>query len=330
MTNMHHPHASLAPYPIEVEFPNIRRWRDSGGIDYIHTFDSHVAGPHVMVLALNHGNEVSGAIAVDTLLASGVRPIAGRLSLGFANVEAYERFDPRYPDANRFVDEDLNRVWHPAWLDGTRDSIELRRARELRPLIDSVDLLLDIHSMHEEAPPLMMCGPLAKGLELAIGYEMPQHLIIDTGHANGTRLRDYGRFGNPHHPANALLIETGQHFSRRSSQVALDSACRFLLQSGVVNMLDIAQFLGDGDDASAGDQYIIQITQAVVAKSMAFEFAAPYTGMEVITKAGTVIACDSGMDVVTPHDNCIIVQPSLRQLAPGIAVARLGRLLSHD
>ena len=63
------------------------------------------------------------------------------------NVAAYTRFDPVNPVVSRYVDEDFNRVWSAEVLDGPRDSVELRRAREVRPLVDTVDLLLDIHSM---------------------------------------------------------------------------------------------------------------------------------------------------------------------------------------
>src|SRR3546814_14963345 len=70
-----------------------------------------------------------------------------RLTLGFANVAAYRRFDPSDPGRFRYVDEDLNRLWGRNVLDGRRRSVELDRARQMRPLIDTVDLLLDIHSM---------------------------------------------------------------------------------------------------------------------------------------------------------------------------------------
>ena len=64
-----------------------------------------------MINALTHGNEVCGAIVVDALLRSGLRPRKGKLTLAFANVDAYARFDADKPDASRFVDQDFNRVW---------------------------------------------------------------------------------------------------------------------------------------------------------------------------------------------------------------------------
>ncbi|GAC1329822.1 MAG: M14 family metallopeptidase [Collimonas sp.] len=318
--------AKLQEYPIEVTFPDIAEWQTGNtGVDYIHTFDSGVAGPHAMILALTHGNEVSGAITVDRFLRSGLRPVKGRLTLGFANVDAYHRFDSSDPDASRFVDEDMNRVWSAARLDSSDDSLELRRARALRPIIDSVDFLLDLHSMHEKAPPLMLSGPLAKGINFAVDIGVPEHVIVDAGHSNGKRLRDYGDFGDPASPTNALLIETGQHFSVRSKDVAMDAASRFLIKTGVVAATDLADFMLQAKPAA---QQVLQVTQAVIADTMDFEFTQDFRGLELIEDAGTVIARDGDREVVTPYDDCVIVMPSLRHLGPGVTVMRLARVLS--
>src|SRR6201999_3559873 len=102
---------SREAYPIEVEFPDIAQHeQSSSGIAYVHTFDSGLPGPHVMINALTHGNEVCGAITVKGLLDLGVRPRRGKLTLAFSNVEAYLTFDASKPDASRFVDQDFNRV----------------------------------------------------------------------------------------------------------------------------------------------------------------------------------------------------------------------------
>ncbi|HXN15705.1 MAG TPA: succinylglutamate desuccinylase/aspartoacylase family protein, partial [Usitatibacter sp.] len=181
----------MSPIAVELQAPDIERHRRSlTGVDFVHCFESGHPGPHVLVNALTHGNEICGAIALDRLLRSEVRPVRGTLTLAFANVEAYARFDPRNPYATRFVDEDFNRVWASDILDGTRDSVELRRARRLRPFIDAADYLLDIHSMLESSPPVMICGPLEKGIRLAFEVGFPEHIVSDTGHANGTRMRD--------------------------------------------------------------------------------------------------------------------------------------------
>ena len=319
--------AKLHDYPIEIAFPNIAEWQvGNTGVDYVHTFDSGVAGPHAMILALTHGNEVSGAITVDKLLRAGLRPFKGRLTLAFGNVEAYRRFDSSAPDASRFIDEDMNRVWATERLDSSDDSQELRRARALRPIIDSVDFLLDLHSMHEEAPPLMLSGPLEKGIRFAIDIGVPEHVIVDAGHANGKRLRDYEAFGDPASPKNALLIETGQHFSIRSKDVALDAASRFLIQTGVVAAADVADFM---QRATPPAQHVFEVTQPVIADTMDFEFTEDFRGLELIARAGTVIARDGDKEIVTPYDDCVIIMPSLRHLGPGVTVMRLARVLNN-
>jgi len=221
---------SAQAYPIEVDFPDISKHATgSSGIAYVHTFDSGKPGPHVMINALTHGNEVCGAIVVDALLRAGLRPRRGRLTLSFANVAAYQRFDPAQPDAARFVDQDFNRVWTAKVLDDTtRRSNELDRAREMRPVIDTVDALLDLHSMHEKSAPLIVAGPLAKGIELSLRVGAPATVMCDEGHPEGRRMRDYEGFGAADSLKNALLVECGQHWERAAVAVARDVTARFL------------------------------------------------------------------------------------------------------
>ena len=62
------------------------------GVPYVHRFDSGRPGPHVLVNALTHGNEICGMFAATHLLDSGVRPRVGTLTVSLAHVEAYEAF----------------------------------------------------------------------------------------------------------------------------------------------------------------------------------------------------------------------------------------------
>lgn len=313
-------------YPIEIGFPDLRPYAQGNtGIPYVATFDSGVPGPHVMVNALTHGNEVCGAIAVKDLLDLGIRPRQGKLTLAFANIDAYLRFDPANPDASRFVDQDLNRVWTPAILDDlSQDSSELRRARELRPLIDTVDFLLDLHSMHERSEPLAVSGPLDKGIAMARRLQTPRCIISDEGHPEGRRLRDYGAFADPHSPRNAMLVECGQHWEASAVAVARDVTARFLALHGAIQLSDVpAEWLRRVPSAT----HLVRVTEPVVASSMDFRFAGNFTGLELFPEAGTVFAWRDGEAVKTPYPNCVLVMPSLRQLRPGVTVVRLGQLL---
>jgi hypothetical protein len=181
---------------VELQAPDISRWqRGNTGVDWVHRFEAGQPGPQVMVQALTHGNEICGAIALDWLLNLGFRPQRGTLVVAFANVEAYLSFDPADPFPSRCVDEDFNRVWADDQLFGTRDSVELRRARELQPFVDAADMLLDIHSMGEACRPLMVCGTVDKNAQFARELGVPADLLIDTGHPAGLRMVERGGFG---------------------------------------------------------------------------------------------------------------------------------------
>ena len=62
-------------YPIELSFPDISQYRRGNtGVDFYTSFDSGIDGPHVLVNALVHVNEVCGVIALENLFAAAIRP----------------------------------------------------------------------------------------------------------------------------------------------------------------------------------------------------------------------------------------------------------------
>src|SRR3954469_12379495 len=145
--------------PIEFEFPDLRKW-EKGAAPYIHVFESGKPGPTVMVTALTHGNEVSGAVVLDALLEKRLRPRHGALIVAFNNIEAYHSFDARTPFKSRMIDEDFNRTW--GRLDQPATTAETRRAQVVKPFVERADLLLDLHSMHDDGVPLMLAGARAQ------------------------------------------------------------------------------------------------------------------------------------------------------------------------
>ena len=317
--------------PIELSPPDISPYRaGNSGVDYVHVLDSGRPGPNVMVQALTHGNEFCGAIALDWLLREKVAPLRGRLTLAFANVEAYSRFNFDDPDASRYIDEDYNRVWADEALSGPRDSLELRRARQLRPFVDTADFVLDLHSMHEPCRPIMVCGTVEKNAEFARQIGVPADLLLDTGHPAGLRMVERGGFGDPASPKRAVLIECGQHWEKAAADVAIDTLLRFLRTTGAVDGLWISPRL---QLAPPAEQKLIRVTEPVVAKSMDFRFLVPIEGLGVIEKAGTPIAEDAdpatGAKIVwtAPYENTVLVMPSMKHLRPGNTQVRLGRFV---
>ncbi len=313
-----------SPYMVELAPPDISAYRrGNSGIEYVTTFDSGKAGPHVMVNAITHGNELCGAIAVDRMFKMNLRPTRGKLSLAFANVAAFHSFNPALPHASRFVDEDFNRVWTPATLDGPRRSAELTRARAMRPMIDQVDFLLDIHSMHDPHGPVMISGPLDKGIALSRQVGVPEFIVADKGHANGTRMRDYGGFGDPASHKAALLVECGQHWERASEDLAWQTVWRFLRTLDVV---DAALAESEIDSILPAAQKIVRVTEAVIASDSNFKFSDGLHGLSIVPKRGDLIAHDGDKPVPAPYDNCVLIMPTLIHVKPGLTAVRLGRL----
>lgn len=315
---------SRSSYPIELSPPDISAYAGNTGVPYVTRFDSGKPGPVVMVNALTHGNELCGAIAVDFLFRHEVRPSTGVLLLSFANVDAYRRFTPEDPESSRFVDEDFNRLWDVATLDGPRQSSELRRARAMRPIIDQVDYLLDIHSMQHPTPPLSLSGTTAKGRKLAADVGVPAMVVVDAGHAAGRRMRDYDGFSDPASHKAALLVECGQHWEKASERIALASTLRFLRLYDVIDDAFLARHLPRAD---AAPQRFVEVTEAVTVTADRFEFTDRFLGLEIIPAAGTVIGRDGDRPVATPYDDCVLIMPS-RRLVRGQTAVRLGRIVA--
>ena len=310
-------------HAIEISPPDISGYRSGNtGVDYVHVLDSGRPGPNVMVQALTHGNEFCGAIALKLLFDEKIKPEKGKLTLAFANVAAFERFDFDDPDRSRYVDEDYNRVWGDETLLGSRDSVELRRARELRPFVDAADFLLDLHSMHEPCRPIMVCAKSEKSVALSRRIGVPGDLLLDTGHPMGLRMIERGAFNDPASPKSAVLIECGQHWEKSAADVAEDTLFRFLGATGAVSAA-ICQ--NHTRLALPAVQRVVRVTEPVVAKTKNLKFPRPFKGLEVIAKAGTLVATDGDTTWRTPYDDCVLVMPSLVHVRPGATVLRLGR-----
>ena len=305
----------LPSFEVPLLASDISHWLPGNtGIRGFTTRDSGVPGQHVALLAITHGNEIGGAIVLDRLLADGLTPTRGKLTFGFVNLTAYARFDPRQPTASRFVDEDMNRLWDTAVLDSARRSVELDRAREIRPLIDTVDVLFDLHSMLWPSEPLILCGTSPKGKRLALGAGAPALVVADHGHASGRRMIDYPRFADVATSSAASLVEAGQHWQ----QATVDTM--FASVAGLLHHLAVAAL----PPPAPQPQRYAEVSMVVTASTGNFAFVQPYRGGDVIPRRNTLIALDGETEIRTPHDDCLLVMPSLRP-SRGHTAVRLAR-----
>lgn len=291
------------------------------GIPGVWSLVAPQPGPHTCLVSLIHGNEYAGAIALAELLSLGAAPSRGRLSLVFANLEAFSRFDRSAPTASRYVEEDLNRLWCRAVLDGPRDSVELRRARTLRPLFDTVDVLVDLHSMLWDGDPLILCGATEKARRLALAIGVPPLVVGDHGHVGGRRLIDYRPFADPGSPRAAVLVEAGQHWREATVATLRRTISGVLRHTG---QLEPGQAAAAAAASPAAQPVFAEVTMTVTAESSEFRFVRPFRGGEVIAERNTLIALDGDAEIRTPHDDCILVMPSLRP-SRGHTAVRLAR-----
>ncbi len=318
----------MTPLPFDLPCPDISMWRQGNtGTEGVWHVDSGQPGRHVLISALIHGNELCGAWTLKGLLEAGVRPAVGRLTLMFANLSAFERFDEANHDASRFVDEDMNRQWMDERIAEPR-TLERQRVAALAPWVQRADWVLDLHSMHEPGAPLLLTGVQPRNLQLARLLANPVHIVVDAGHKDGVRMRDYGRLGLPDDQApetRSLLIECGFHGDPASRDVARDLSIRFLEVSGVLSASALQAALPGWRQADAQQQWALEVTGPVVARSEKFRFTEPFKGLECIAQAGTVIGDNDGEPVTTPYDDCVLVMPSVRQARAGVTVVRFAR-----
>jgi predicted deacylase len=291
--------------------------RGNTGIDYVHRFESGKPGPHVLVNALTHGNEFCGMVAATHLLDAGVRPRIGTLTVSFANVAAYESFDRARPFDSRMLVHNLNRVWSDEWLQGGQDSPELRRARELRPVVAAADHILDIHSTSQDVEPFWVYPAFDRNAQVALAIGRPSiHLGMPSGLGSGIPLIQHGRHGLADSTAGAAVVaECGQHFRQATADLAVEVALDFLAYYGLV----------ERELRCAGQpQRRYELLQTCVIQNADFRFVRPLKGFETF-RAGELIAVDGGVELRAPQD-CTILMPA-STIVPGREAVYIARKL---
>jgi len=110
---------------------------DPGGYRWSHHHDGGEHQIHLIFGSMTHGDEVGslpGVVRALEQLQEGSLRFGGRLTFFIGNPEAgLER--------KRFLEQDLNRMF----MERDEDAHEVRRARQLMPILDGADLLVDFH-----------------------------------------------------------------------------------------------------------------------------------------------------------------------------------------
>lgn len=261
----------------------------------------HTTGPRLAIFGSVHGNEPCGLRASQRLqaeLASGELQLRqGTLFLVHGNPSASEQHE-RHTRGG----VDLNRLFDFRFvteLPAAHWAYEHHRALALRPLLESVDVVLDLHSTTSPAPAFVISSPLASARVLAealglsyvtYGWELPEllgELVV---------LAPLTRRGLP-----AVSVECGQHDEARSTDVAY--AC-------LRRMLHALEMIPWPALASLPEVPCtrLQMLAAVKRPSASFKFVRPLSSMQPLA-TGELIGCDENLALSAQRD-CYVIMPN--------------------
>jgi len=178
------------------------------------TYDCGVAGPTIIVVAGLHGNEPSGVTAYRRVLErlrKRQAPFRGRLVGLAGNLPALEC-------GERFVDEDLNRIWQPpriaqyAATPWEERSIEAREQARLLEQLDAeiarargVVHFLDLHTSSAAGKPFVCIGDTLRNRNFATRFPVPVILGLEE-QVDGALLEHINNQGHI-----TVGVEAGQH-----------------------------------------------------------------------------------------------------------------------
>lgn len=170
-------------------------------------------GAHVCIGIATHGNETEG---LATLQAD-VELVAGSLTLILCNPAAVAA-------GVRYVDSDMNRL--PEGLLG--EGVEVGRARQLLPILQTADVFVDLHSTPGPSEPMLIpLDDASRAFSYVRGANIPILIEGITEHQVGRPLASHAggfRFG----------VELGQQGTQQARATALSVLRALLANLGLV------------------------------------------------------------------------------------------------
>ncbi len=255
-------------------------------------------GKKLAIFAGVHGNEKAGVFALERLIKD-LEVEAGEVYFVYANPRAIEQ-DVRYTEKN------LNRCF----LEKVGDSYEEKRAKELIPILDESDALLDLHaSNNKEATPFLVCGEDCSEIVRIFDFE-----IVSFGWDNIEPGATDGYMYNQGKPG--ICLECGSVYqSKENSNLAYNSALKFLNYFGAISR---------PVEYNQKPQKVVQVFQATRKKTEEFSFVKDFADFEKLIP-GQVFARDGQEEYVARENECTIFPNSNKKIGDEVFV--LGRFV---
>lgn len=293
-----------------------------------HTFHGLAPGPKLLVLGAVHGNEVCGAKAITQLLQE---INTGQLAIERGTVTFVPITNPlAYQLKQRTGDRNLNRNMAPSAIP---QDFEDRIANVLCPLLDTHDVLLDLHSFHTGGAPFVMIGPQnnSGALEPFSQAEQEMQLALCTGaprivegwldtYARGVQRRaaapapagaaraqtlvtnpNYYGVGTTEYMRSrggyGVTLECGQHDDPQGVQVARHAILQTLA------LLDMAAL---PLEPLTTEREILRLVDVTDREHAGDSFTREWRSFDAV-KSGEVIGTRySGAEVEAPHDGFVV------------------------
>lgn len=250
--------------------------------------------PVIGIVGSIHGNEPCGLHVIEAMREPG-NPIRKRITHGTlvlihgnpaATQEGY-RHTRGGTDLNRLFDfEFMERLPYTAW------KPEHHRAAQLRPILESLDAVLDLHSSTEPSPPFVITPPgqlnIAEKLGCPFvtwGWDGPGLLA---NRVLASPLIKRGKIGQS--------VECGQHRSTESTQLAFDATERFLFAMGIL----------EGPAPESRPCTRLEVVHRICRPTLNFRFHKPFRGFDAVER-GALLGEGDGIRLTAAHDYHILL-----------------------
>ena len=315
------------------------------------TLPSHVwhlkgtkPGPRVVLMGGTHGDELTGAELVRFVLKAygllNTKPcslecpdITGELFLVFGNPEAMLRRSRSATGGSR----DMNRCFTPGQINqekSHKDALDIKRARQLAPLLASADYLFDIHATSTKALPFVCFGN--DSLDHRTLYsQIPVEFVLTDPNIYLSRPAGIDGLGTTDswtntHGGVALCYETGWENAVRDVPKHLLTILQLLELCGLATTSFTKKVKKVNDvrvrrNKNKGVQRIYKLTHCKLVDKTKKSFVyAPGIEQGIWTNfsEGALIGrYDDGTEVCTPHAGMLLFPTASHKLLFGAKVA---------
>ena len=265
----------------------------------IKTFSTNTCSPHIVLLGAIHGNEQCGTHAINKLIEN---ILAKKIILKTGKITCIPICNPlAYKQNKRFIDNDLNRNFETNTL---KNTYEETLRKQLRPIIQSADILLDLHSYNSFGNEFCFLGTSNKHeidfcLNLGVNdfiygwSEAFKHNQFSIGTVEFARL----------HGAIATTLECGHHHNPQNSQIAYQAILNALAYCNIITQ----------PPPKPTDHNFYKMQQ-VFYKQNEGSLTKTWNNLDFVHKDQIIAKMDNSSSIIAPKDGYVILPKNYAEI----------------